>query len=112
MHFVYCYVGFYLARDACHRGLHSFPTRRSSDLDGLMHPVGKRSQDKSTPGSGKSAYRMLVEGRAHAELVLPGEEEVAQFERELTAELVSTDASPAWRRTELRALQEIGRAHV
>ncbi len=73
--------------------------------DGLMHPVGKRSQDKSTPGSGKSAYRMLVEGRAHAELVLPGEEEVAQFERELTAELVSTDASPAWRRTELRALQ-------
>src|SRR5690625_6636344 len=48
---------------------------------------------------------MLVEGRAHAELVLPGEEEVAQFERELTAELVSTDASPAWRRTELRALQ-------
>jgi len=73
--------------------------------DGLMHPVGKRSQDKATPGAGKSAYRMLVDGRAHAELVLPGEEEVAQFERELTAELTSTDASPAWQRTELRALQ-------
>ena len=73
--------------------------------DGQMHPVGKRSQDKATLGASKSAYRMRVSDRAHAELVLPGEEEVAQFERELTAELISADAPSAWGHTELRPLQ-------
>ncbi|WP_193105353.1 nicotinate phosphoribosyltransferase [Brachybacterium sp. FME24] len=74
--------------------------------DGRMHPVGKQSQDKATLGAGKRAFRMLVGGRAHAELVLPGEAEIAQFERELTAELISAEASPDWSRTHLRPLQE------
>ena len=73
--------------------------------DGQMHPVGKRSQDKATLGAGKSAYRLLVGGQARAELVLPGEEEVAEFERELTAELISEQASADWARTALRPLQ-------
>lgn len=73
--------------------------------DGQMHPVGKRSQDKATLGAGKRAFRMLVGDRAHAELVLPGEAEIAEFERELTAELISAEASPEWRRTNLRPLQ-------
>lgn len=63
--------------------------------DGQMHPVGKRSQDKATLGAGKRAFRMLVGDRAHAELVLPGEAEIAEFERELTAELISAEASPS-----------------
>ncbi|MEE1616959.1 nicotinate phosphoribosyltransferase [Brachybacterium sp. J153] len=73
--------------------------------DGLMHPVGKQSKDKATLGAGKHAYRVLVGDRAHAELVLPGESEVAEFERELMAELTSADASPDWGRTSLRPLQ-------
>lgn len=73
--------------------------------DGKMHPVGKRSQDKATLGAGKSAHRLLVAGQARAELVLPGEEEVAEFERELTAELISQKASADWARTTLRPLQ-------
>ncbi|GAA1489862.1 nicotinate phosphoribosyltransferase [Brachybacterium sacelli] len=73
--------------------------------DGQMHPVGKRSEGKSTLGAGKSAYRLLVGGTARAELVLPGEEEVAEFERELTAELISAEASSDWARTTLRPLQ-------
>jgi nicotinate phosphoribosyltransferase len=73
--------------------------------DGRMHPVGKRSHDKATLGASKAAYRMVVGGRARAELVLPGEEEVAEFERELTAELISGTADPDWTRTSLRPLQ-------
>src|SRR5699024_3524724 len=73
--------------------------------DGLMHPVGKRSQDKATLGAGKSAYRLLVGGQARAELVLPGEEEVAEFERELTSALISVQASVDWALTALRPLQ-------
>ena len=73
--------------------------------DGLMHPVGKMSESKATLGAGKHAYRMLVGGKAHAELVLPGEAEVAEFERELHAELNSAGASPEWSRTDLRPLQ-------
>lgn len=74
--------------------------------DGAMHPVGKRSQDKATLGAGKAAYRMIVGERAHAELVLPGESEVAEFERELIAELTSGEANPEWKRTSLRPLQK------
>lgn len=74
--------------------------------DGRMHPVGKKSPDKATLGASKAAYRMLVGDRAHAELVLPGEAEVAEFERELTAELTSYSASPEWARTSLRPLQQ------
>src|SRR5699024_5627511 len=66
--------------------------------DGTMQPVGKQSRDKATVGAGKAAYRMLVGERAHAELVLPGEEEVAQFERELIAELTSGQSHPDWKR--------------
>ncbi|MGY5766605.1 nicotinate phosphoribosyltransferase [Brachybacterium sp. DNPG3] len=73
--------------------------------DGLMHPVGKQSENKATLGAGKRAFRMLVAGRAFAELVLPGEAEIAEFERELLAELTSADASPDWQRTMLRPLQ-------
>jgi nicotinate phosphoribosyltransferase len=73
--------------------------------DGAMHPVGKRSTDKATLGAGKAAYRMVVGDRARAELVLPGEAEVAEFERELTAELISGPANPDWARTKLRPLQ-------
>lgn len=73
--------------------------------DGQMHPVGKKSRSKATLGAGKHAYRMLVGGRAHAELVLPGEAEVAEFERELHAELNTAGASADWGRTELRPLQ-------
>jgi len=74
--------------------------------DGTMHPVGKRSTDKATLGAGKAAYRMLVGDRAHAELVLPGEEEVAEFERELITELTSGTSHPDWKRTSLRPLQQ------
>ncbi|WP_394216848.1 nicotinate phosphoribosyltransferase [Brachybacterium vulturis] len=74
--------------------------------DGRMQPVGKRSTDKATLGAGKAAYRMRVGEHAHAELVLPGEEEVAEFERELTAELTSGASSPDWTRTSLRPLQQ------
>ena len=74
--------------------------------DGTMQPVGKRSASKATLGAGKAAYRMRVGGRAHAELVLPGEEEVAEFERELTAELTSGTSHPDWARTSLRPLQQ------
>ena len=74
--------------------------------DGQMHPVGKKSHDKATLGAGKAAYRMLVGEHAHAELVLPGEEEVAEFERELIAELTSGAANPEWKRTSLRPLQK------
>ena len=74
--------------------------------DGQMHPVGKKSHDKATLGAGKAAYRMLVGEHAHAELVLPGEEEVAEFERELIAELTSGAANPDWKRTSLRPLQK------
>src|SRR5699024_67524 len=70
--------------------------------DGTMQPVGKQSRDKATVGAGKAAYRMLVGERAHAELVLPGEEEVAQFERELIAELTSAQSHPDWKRTSRR----------
>ena len=49
---------------------------------------------------------MLVGDRAHAELVLPGEEEVAEFERELIAELTSGESNPDWKRTSLRPLQK------
>ena len=73
--------------------------------DGAMHPVGKRSADKATLGAGKAAYRMVVGDRARAELVLPGEAEVAEFERELTAELISPASNPEWARTKLRPLQ-------
>lgn len=73
--------------------------------DGQMHPVGKRSTDKATLGAGKAAYRMVVGGQARAELVLPGEAEVAEFERELTAELISGTSNPDWARTSLRPLQ-------
>ncbi|MGO1423752.1 MAG: nicotinate phosphoribosyltransferase [Brachybacterium sp.] len=74
--------------------------------DGTMQPVGKRSTDKATLGAGKAAYRMRVGGRAHAELVLPGEEEVAEFERELIAELTTGESNPDWKRTSLRPLQQ------
>lgn len=40
--------------------------------DGLMHPVGKRSQDKGTVGGTKTALRHLTDGIADAEVVLPG----------------------------------------
>jgi nicotinate phosphoribosyltransferase len=73
--------------------------------DGRMHPVGKKSRDKATLGAGKAAYRMRVGERAHAELVLPGEAEVAEFERELITELTSGGSSPDWKRTSLRPLQ-------
>ncbi|MFC7463928.1 nicotinate phosphoribosyltransferase [Brachybacterium sp. GCM10030252] len=73
--------------------------------DGQMHPVGKQSLDKATLGAGKRAFRMLVGDRAHAELVLPGEAEIAEFERELTAELLAAEANPDWSRTNLRPLQ-------
>ncbi|UVY82496.1 nicotinate phosphoribosyltransferase [Brachybacterium sp. NBEC-018] len=73
--------------------------------DGAMHPVGKRSADKQTLGAGKSAYRLLVGDRARAELVLPGEAEVAEFERELTAQLLASQAPAEWARTRLRPLQ-------
>ncbi|MFC7376259.1 nicotinate phosphoribosyltransferase [Brachybacterium sp. GCM10030268] len=73
--------------------------------DGAMHPVGKQSLDKATLGAGKRAFRMLVGDRAHAELVLPGEAEIAEFERELTAELLAAEANPDWSRTNLRPLQ-------
>ncbi|MGO3209769.1 nicotinate phosphoribosyltransferase [Brachybacterium sp. AOP42-E1-35] len=76
------------------------------DAEGQMQPVGKRSSGKATLGAGKAAYRMLVGERAHAELVLPGEAEVAEFERELTAELTSESANPDWARTSLRPLQK------
>ena len=76
------------------------------DAAGQMQPVGKKSQGKATLGAGKAAYRMLVGGRAHAELVLPGEAEVAEFERELIAELTSGTSHPDWARTSLRPLQE------
>ncbi|WP_422115021.1 nicotinate phosphoribosyltransferase [Brachybacterium sp. UNK5269] len=74
--------------------------------DGLMHPVGKQSRNKATLGAGKRAFRMIVGERAHAELVLPGEAEIDEFERELTAELTSHAAHPDWRRTSLRPLQK------
>src|SRR5699024_10007234 len=74
--------------------------------DGTMQPVGKRSTAKATLGAGKAAYRMRVGERAHAELVLPGEEEVAEFERELIAELTSGESNPDWKRTSLRPLQQ------
>ncbi|MDN5598964.1 MAG: nicotinate phosphoribosyltransferase [Brachybacterium sp.] len=74
--------------------------------DGTMQPVGKRSTDKATLGAGKAAYRMRVGGRAHAELVLPGKEEVAEFERELIAELTTGASNPDWKRTSLRPLQQ------
>ena len=73
--------------------------------DGAMHPVGKRSASKQTLGAGKSAYRLLVGDRARAELVLPGEAEVAEFERELTAQLLAAEAPAEWERTRLRPLQ-------
>lgn len=73
--------------------------------DGSMEPVGKRSEDKATLGAGKSAYRVLVGERARAELVLPGEAEVAEFERELTTALLDRNVAPAWRRATLRPLQ-------
>ena len=74
--------------------------------DGRMHPVGKRSAAKETLGAGKAAFRMLVGDTAFAELVLPGEEEVAEFERELVAELTSGASNPEWKRTSMRALQQ------
>lgn len=76
------------------------------DAAGQMQPVGKKSKGKATLGAGKAAYRMLVGGRAHAELVLPGEAEVAEFERELISELTSGASHPDWERTSLRPLQK------
>ncbi|WP_157975759.1 nicotinate phosphoribosyltransferase [Brachybacterium sp. YJGR34] len=73
--------------------------------DGQMHPVGKQSRDKATLGAGKRAFRLRVGERAHAELVLPGEAQIAEFERELVAELTSGAANPDWQRTSLRPLQ-------
>ncbi|MBB5831003.1 nicotinate phosphoribosyltransferase [Brachybacterium aquaticum] len=73
--------------------------------DGQMHPVGKQSENKATLGAGKAAYRLLVGGKARAELVLPGEAEVAEFEQELTASLMSGTSSPDWAQTSLRPLQ-------
>ncbi len=73
--------------------------------DGQMHPVAKKSTGKSTQGAAKAAYRLLVGEQARAELVLPGPDEVAEFERELTRELTRADASPEWARTSLRPLQ-------
>lgn len=73
--------------------------------DGTMQPVGKRSTAKATLGAGKAAFRMLVGGTAFAELVLPGEEEVAEFERELISELTSGTSNPDWKRTSMRPLQ-------
>src|SRR5699024_1366812 len=74
--------------------------------DGSRQPVGKRSTAKATLGAGKAAYRMRVGERAHAELVLLGEEEVAEFERELIAELTSGESNQDWKRTSLRPLQQ------
>src|SRR5699024_8516230 len=73
--------------------------------DGQMHPVGKRAGSKAPRGAGKRACRMLLGGRAHAELVLPGDSEIAEVEREVTAELTTGEASPDWARTHLRPLQ-------
>src|SRR5699024_11036646 len=74
--------------------------------DGSMQPVGKRSTGKATLGAGKAAYRMRGGERAQSVLALSGEEEVAEYDRELIAELTSGESNPDWKRTSLRPLQQ------
>ena len=73
--------------------------------DGAMHPVGKQSAGKTTLGAGKRAFRLLVRDQARAEIVLPGDAEISEFEQELVAELTSADVSPEWTHARLRPLQ-------
>ncbi len=73
--------------------------------DGAMHPVAKKSQDKQTLGCGKHAYRLITEGTARAELVLPGDAEVEEFQRELRSALTDRSAQEQWERTQVQPLQ-------
>ncbi|MFC0673608.1 nicotinate phosphoribosyltransferase [Brachybacterium hainanense] len=73
--------------------------------DGLMHPVGKRSENKSTLGGAKRAFRLGAAGTARAELVLPSAAEIYEFERELMDELDRREASPLWTEATVRELQ-------
>lgn len=55
--------------------------------DGAMHPVQKLSADKQTRGSAKRAVRVLVDGRARAELVLLGADARSDVAAELAQRL-------------------------
>lgn len=72
---------------------------------GVMEPVGKRSQDKTTPGGAKRAVRMLVDGVARAEVVLPASAEITELDQEITAAVDAEGSGIASGRVHLRPLQ-------